>query len=873
MKKTAYLFGTILMIANLFVAAISECTIDKITIYNLYSQNMEFTMNCRNLSLTEVPNSYPNPNFDPNEKVCAIDLSLNSFSDLKNGTFLNVSNLNTSTIRMLNLSFSNISYISTEAFHGLKYLQYLNLSGNSLSCPDGFGKGVFEYIINLTYLNIKENNFETFDCLGRELGYLRNLEVLEAELCENCTFGKDFENLQNLKNVSLSGRTPDTYNTKVLHNYTFEGLTMVKGLWLSSCNISEIEANAFRPMNNSLTHLDISYNEKLGFDGMNKALYGLKFSSALSVLNVNRIHDVHGLGVKLKASNLENLSTLNTLIKLFMDLNKIEIFEKEVFDPRSKFPTSLRVLTLAGNRISFGEYIYSIQAATNITCLDISRQHFYYDPFINEHYGRKVRNEESVNVDDICFKKSKSFQVYSFPENCSLILPPNLLRLKWRKSILNFDLDYNVFICGATNLHTLDLSFNLFTKWKCSIKGLEHLKHLDLSENYCHEISPGFFDHFTELQYLNVSGNYLGQTLAKTLTNRPNGIFRNLTQLTDLDLSHNEIVGFSDRGFFKGLTNIRYLDLNSNRLVNWDYYMPESLKLIIDLSQNKLTNVSSEVREHFDKVCQNSTCNITLILLNNSFQCDCDNLPFLKWIFSTKVNVKIDTCVLKSEEKSISNSSDLKKLFDYLEKDKCSRKTNQDNTWITWTTGTVGVVFGSLSSIMASLGVYKHRWKLRYLYYRRNRRFNHEGFERLFENDAFVSYAKSNASFIKRYMVPSLEKECGLRLWVADRDSMPGTSIAENITHGISMSRKTVLLIDKAYLKDSWCNYEMNMAHVESTETKRKMIIFVLMEDIPLEKLPICIMRFLQSERSLEYPEHGQDLDVFWNDLADQIMN
>jgi hypothetical protein len=237
-------------------------------------------------------------------------------------------------------------------------------------------------------------------------------------------------------------------------------------------------------------------------------------------------------------------------------------------------------------------------------------------------------------------------------------------------------------------------------------------------------------------------------------------------------------------------------------------------------------------------------------------------------MLSTNVNIKIDTCILNSEEKGISKKSDLKKIIHDLKMDICN-----DKTWITWTVGTVCVVFGSLVSIVASLMVYRYRWKLRYLYYRRNRRFNHEGFERLFENDAFVSYAKSNASFIKRYMVPSLEKERGLRLWVADRNSMPGTSIAENITHGINISRKSVLLIDKEYLKESWCNYEMNMAHVESTETKRKLIIIVLMNDIPLKKLPICIMRFLRSEQTLEYPKHKQDLDTFWTDLADQIMS
>ncbi|XP_060591636.1 uncharacterized protein LOC132746478 [Ruditapes philippinarum] len=857
MRNIAYLIGSILVTAILFVAAaVNKCTIDDLT-------NNGYTINCRNLSFTKVPKYYPK--FEVNGTVYSLDLSMNSFVHLDNGTFLNVMNLNISRIGNLNLGFSNISYISPEAFYGLTYLRYLNLSGNYLSCPDRFKKGVFKPLISLKYLNIKENKLNTFAGLGTELGYLRNLEALSAELCDNCSFGKDFEKLQNLKNVSLSGRSPDTCNATVLRNNTFEGLTMVKCLWLSSCNIEKIEADAFRPMNRSLTHLDISYNEKLQFDGMNKALYGLRFSATLSVLNVNRIHNVHGLGVELKASDLENLSTLRNLSKLFMDLNKIEIFDEKVFNPTTKFPTSLRVLTIAENRISYGEYFIYFHTARSITCLDISRQHLYNDPFIAEHYEQVTIGEESISIDDVCFGK-----IDILPEQtctCLLNFPPNLRRLKWRKSFLNFDLDADACVCGAKNLLFLDLSFNLFTKWKSSTKGLENLKHLDLSENYCSDIAPDFFDHFTELQYLNVSGNFLGPTLEKTLTDKPNGIFRNLNKLTDLDLSRNEIVRFSDRGFFMGIKNIHHLYLHSNRLIDWDYDMPESLKLI-NLSQNKLSSLSPKVRDHFDKVCISNICNITVILLNNFFKCDCDNLPFLNWMLSTNVNIKIDTCILNSEEKRISKKSDLDTIVNDLKMDVCN-----DKTWITWTVGTVCVVLGGLSSIITALGVYRYRWKLRYLYYRRNRRFNHEGFERLFENDAFVSYAKSNASFIKRYMVPSLEKERGLRLWVADRNSMPGTSIAENITHGINISRKAVLLMDKAYLNDNWCNYEMNMAHVESTETKRKMIIIVLMEDIPFKTLPICTMRFLRSERSLEYPAHGQDLETFWTDLADQIMS
>ncbi|XP_060564322.1 toll-like receptor 4 [Ruditapes philippinarum] len=858
MKNTARVFGTFLVTAIIFVQAINECTIDD---YKTSKKN--YKMNCRNLNLTEVPRFYPKLDRPIHEKVCMLDLSLNSFSLLKNGTFLHMINLRISTIRELNLSYSNIRYISTEAFQGLKNLQYLNLSGNSLSYPNGFGKGVFKFLNKLRLLNIKDNKFVTYDGFGREMEYLQNLKGFYAELCLNCTFGKEFEKLKNLKKMSLSGSSTGACNASKLHNYTFEGLTRLKVLWLSSCNITTIEPDAFKPMNKSLTHLDLSYNENLRFLGMNKGLHGLRFSPTLSILNINRIHNMYQQCVKLKVSHLQNLITLRNLTKLFMDLNNIETIAKKVFYPASIFPSSLRVLAIAGNRISFDNHISFIHTATSITCLDISRQHLSYDPFIGKNSEMQVLDKKSGIADDICFTKLKSVQPYPHDKSCSINLPPNLRRLNWKKSFLNFYFDVDIFICGAKKLQFLDLSFNLFTEWRSSIKGLENLKQLDLSKNDCGEISPNFFDHFTDLQKLNLEGNRLGISLGQPLSNRTNRIFKSLKQLSYLDLSHNRIDCFADPDIFKELTNIQHLYLHSNRLSDWNFDLPESQFLrLIDLSQNKLSHFSKQMKNQLNKVCEEGTCNITMVLLNNSFECDCENLPFFYWMLSTKVHIKIDTCLLNSEKKNISTTTDLQSLVDTLTRDICN-----DKTWITWTVGTVCVVFGGLSSIITALVVYRYRWKLRYIYYRRNRRFKHEGFERLFENDAFVSYAKSNASFIKRYMVPSLEEERGLRLWVADRNSMPGTSIAENI------SRKAVLLMDKAYLNDSWCNYEMNMAHVESTETKRKMIIIVLMEDIPSNKLPICIMRFLQSERSLEYPKNDQDFDTFWTDLTEQIMN
>ena len=188
-----------------------------------------------------------------------------------------------------------------------------------------------------------------------------------------------------------------------------------------------------------------------------------------------------------------------------------------------------------------------------------------------------------------------------------------------------------------------------------------------------------------------------------------------------------------------------------------------------------------------------------------------------------------------------------------------------------WLVTLCSVVLTGIISVILCGFVYRHRWKLRYMYHSRNRRHTHVGYERIFEFDAFISYASDDGSFIKQNLLPELEDRHGLKLWVADRNSRPGASVAQNITHAIYNSRKTILLATRAYFDDNWCDYEMHMAHVESVETKRKLMVIVLMEDIP-DALPISVLRLLQSEKSMEYPHHPQHVTTFWRELANTIM-
>ncbi|KAL4238090.1 hypothetical protein ACF0H5_002802 [Mactra antiquata] len=829
-----------------------------------------YAMDCSDLCLNNTPKSYPalnetRPHLSPPLRL--LNLSHNTFKSINNNSFVNVTNMNSSDVMWLYLYFCNITFIDSNAFVNLSSLLYLNLTGNNLVNLNSFGPGVFKPLISLVNINFYGNKFTTFEGLGTELKYLKNLCGLFIDLCENCTFGKGFEKLTNLKNLSLSRFTDNSCNSPTIYNDTFENVSMIERLYVGNCNVRKIEPGAFSPLKN-LIHLDISYNEDLKFDGMNTALYGLRYSRTLKILNVNRIHSLYGLGVMLTKDNMENLKTLLVLEKLYMDINKIEIFQESVLYPENTLPKSLSFFALSGNRLSISNYTRHLKNVTSVKSLDISRQHLDYDPFLFEHFEHRnvlPAVHDSHNLDE------------TFHCNCSAIgvicLPNNITSIKWRKSFLCLKIEKMpnnipfMLICGATSLVQLDLSFNLITRWNGHILGLDNLNDLDLSENLCSEADPDFFKGFPNLRILNISGNSLGNAFTEQ---KASLLFQNLSKLNVLDMSCNKLKVVPDK-MFEDISNITHLYVGGNLLTQWNSSLEKHRCLqMLDLADNKISRLEKETLNYLDSLT-NESCytNITVNLTNNPLDCACPNLYFLKWIRKSNILVRVySDCSINAQKYAIRNRTDLDAIIDLLENEVCKVI---DKSWITWMTSVVSVVCTGIITISACFLVHKHRWKLRYLYYSRHRRHVVEGYDRIFQYNAFICYARVCGGFLKRVVVPMLEATHGLVTWVYDKNSLPGISTAENITHAINNSKKCVLLVNREFLADSWCEYETNMALVESIITRRDMIIVVMMEPIPMLELPNYLQRLLLSARSLEYPDHGQDENTFWMNLADEI--
>ena len=842
-----------------------------------------FVMRCNSTGMTEVPSKYPLVNSTYTQPLCLLDLSNNSISHIWNQSFVSKKNIDPSKVRWLYLHNNSLTHISADAFHGLTNLVYLNLSRNMLQV-NSFEHNAFKHLVSLLDINFKVNNFTTFEGLDKELVYLNKLKGLYINpLTENCVFGPQFQYLRSLITVGLSGMD-NSCNFEVVGNETFQYVRQAQYLFLNMCNVTRIEANALSHFQN-LTDLDISYNEKLNFNGMNQALYGLINSTTLKTLNVNKIHSLYELGVMLKASDLDNLSTLRALETLYMDLNKIEVLDPEILSPKVMFPASLQNFTLSGNRLTYGKYVSYVDCAWNISFIDISRQHVRYDPFYPHdspfsdsttyHGYTKYLKRPNQNIVSTTQNEVMDACYCNNTDSDNIIhLPRNLRKLKWHKSFLQFEIPC-VYFKNGSHLTYLDLSFNLLTEWRGPIHGLTNLKHLDLSENYCHTVSNCFFQGFPNLEHLNMSGNnQIGNSFDPRYNQNARTMFSNQKKITKLDLSFCGIEQLPE-DIIQNMTALKELRVNKNAITDWNQDLSQCMCLRhLDISDNMFKSLPKTFTSYLDKLvtspCNNGT-NVTLLLGGNPFDCSCDSFEFFEWLVATKVFVQFkhtDTCNRDGHSQSMTSKDDFRKLITDIQNDPLCKKTPQ---WVTVVLVVVSALAGGVVSSFIGILVYRNRWKLRYMYYSKNRRYVHEGYDHLFAKDAVISYAKGNASFIKDVVVPVLEREHGLSLWVVDRDQQAGASIAENITYAIYNSRKMVLLIDKEYLQNSWCNYDMNMALVETVESKRQLIIVVLMERQSTDTLPINVLRLLQKERSLEYPEFGEDMGAFWTNLASEI--
>ncbi|XP_062601892.1 toll-like receptor 4 [Saccostrea cucullata] len=645
----------------------------------------------------------------------------------------------------------------------------------------------------------------------------------------------------------------------------------LRNLSISENLLHVIEVGSFANSSN-LVHLDISGNQELTLEVIANISSDLRNSTSIRVLNFEKLQCTYGVSFIIKRRHITFLKYTH-LEELNLASNRINSLELGVL---TELPKSLKYLNLANNVLSFGFYLLEFGDLSNIITINASFQSSFHQIRLKDFSTScKDTKQECANLienqhGETTVKKRLKLPLLT-QVNVTVFLPPNLKTLYFHDNLYKMTLQNFVFKTIKTpELSRVYFQNNIIYELNGPITGIESVIHADFSNNFCSYISPGFFKDLKNLSYIDLSNNALGENLENDVEGE---IFQNLFMLKTLNLTRNRIVRLPSKVFWN-LKQLENLNLSFNSLSKFTVPVSHMNHLShLDLSNNQISSLSREIRDMLDAISQKNI--LSLNLKGNELRCNCENLDFVKWIISSKnINfLHLDEYVCSSSNSSGIPFSEIENRLQMLEK-QCSSYTL---IIVIMTSLTIVVLTTTISRIL-----YRYRWKLRYMYYvaRENYKINVHRPDALpnasYHFDAFVSYADDDRIFVIN-LVKHLEREFNLRLCIHQRDFIPGTGIADNITNAIHNSRKTFCIITSHFLDSYWCMFELNMARMEAIYSRNgeNILFLVALEKDVMKKLPFSFMDLIESKSYIEFPEDGDDEEVtaFRSKLADTLRH
>ncbi|XP_071137362.1 toll-like receptor 4 [Mytilus edulis] len=801
------------------------------------------TADCSHKRLSDIPLV--------DSSVRNLDLSYNNIHDIPENIFQN-----SSSLIILDLSNNVIDILRNGSFNGLNSLRHLNLRSNLLVYKTTtFQDACFLQLKSLQELNIENNvGFYSAGQIFPKLSDLINLESLTMDGVDDKHLSVQLRNLTNLTSLKISNLSGICV-IKSLETNAFINVPNLKRIEILKCQIKEIRNGTFRHLS-KLQYVDFSYNTKLCFHGVLGLIYDLQFTSS-KVLKLNKIHETFHMNTVVPVKFGEYLRN-TSLVELHVDSNRIQEVDIGVLP---NFPPSLDNISAADNDFSFGNYLYET-LAMNISILNVSNLFSTHD-ISSGHINKRQVSPAFQRTSEFVQNYIDTVLNRGYGVNVHIPFPKNVKYFYIKRSLIRFTIPRCTLL--SNSLVHFDGSENLVTAWIGPIYNIKTLKYLDLSSNFCSNISDFFFQDGIGIETLVVNDNLLGFIIP---FDEKGYILSALTRLTKLNLAQNRIATIP-RSFFRQQVALKTLDLSDNYLSDISFDIDHMNKLTkIDLSTNHISSLGMNAMKDLDDL--NRKNNLTLDLSNNPLACNCKTIDFIKWISETDVHLFRRyqyKCLRDDNTKIVLHQPKL--VYQHLKKE-CS---------------SYGYVIAGVSVaiiffiIILFFGViYRYRWKLRYLYYMTKQKYRgyqlqQDRDETDYLYDAFISYADEDQMFVHDEMIKNLEDKYSMKLCLHKRDFTPGKDIAGNITNAIHNSRRTIVVMTENFLSSYWCMFEFNMARMETTYSRHgdKVLLMILYQPIAVKDLPLIMLELVQSESFIEYPRDHFGNDVFWIKIKEAL--
>ncbi|RXN05318.1 toll-like receptor 8 [Labeo rohita] len=491
------------------------------------------------------------------------------------------------------------------------------------------------------------------------------------------------------------------------------------------------------------------------------------------------------------------------------------------------------------------------------------------------------------------------------------------------------------------DLKYLDLSFNkIDLAYDYAFRELQSLEVLDLSYNPHYFTVQGvthnlnFLKYLPSLKVLNMSYNSIYTLTTKTMSS---------TSLQELQFQHNSLGKMwrvRDKTYdrlFENLTNLTYLDISYNYIgkiaLRIYQHLPRSIQRL-QLSHNRLTNISWEMLRQFPHLRELILSNNNIFKISSNLSNDVPTLEFLdlrhnqiselstgfllgavnlqRLDLSHNRLININQSTFPSEPKPYLKSLSLNgnpfhctcNLFEFV---LWIRKTNvKIPRLVTAVTCAMpkerkgeAVVnfdikeciddqlaflayffstFCIICTTFVAVAMHLFYWDVSYLFYYLKARFT--GYQHLSSDsciyDAFITYDTKDeqvSDWVLNHLRVQLEEqgERFLPICLEERDWVPGSPVVDSLTQSIQHSRKTVFVLTERYVNSGSFKLAIFLAHQRLLEDNEDVIVLLLLEPVLQHSHFLRLRRRLCGRSILEWP-HSQSAEAwFWQSLRNAI--
>ncbi|XP_051154121.1 protein artichoke-like [Leptopilina boulardi] len=516
-------------------------------------------------------------------------------------------------LRRLQMAHNLLTQLTYDSFAGLAYLLDADFSYNQIKTidPEAFRDSPGLITLELQHNPLAEVKGHFLNC--------RTLLYLDLNTCGIHRLNdRFFHNTTNLNKLDLSNNPLNR-----IEPGPFDHLTNLEYLKLNACNLTFISPDAFLQLEN-LRELEMSDND----------LKSLSWTSVLAPLVRLEHLDIRNTGITnlpgdafaknlylrnlvLADNELTHLDVSNTLGHNLHSLQSLDLsnchLQDQLADEAFRNASKLRVLNLNGNPAFAGNLTEVLRNLPTLHKLSLSNCNLQQLP----------------NAFDV-LKHLEELDVSHNP------LSDAFVRLNPLKSLEFLDMSYcNLGLLGnktfaqTTSLKTLILSGNrLHTLEQGLFANLTRLQSLELKNcDLQYPVDPMVFG---DRDYMNIIELKLGGNRIVIPKNGPL-LPKQLSGLEILDLSNCKLENLHKNVFLQ-TKNLTQLNLSGNNIKGPDNLAGlKELTLLkhLDLSSNNLTTIHSKVFKSNPEL-------LTINLMNNPFVCNCSIVDMWDWAIDTK---------------------------------------------------------------------------------------------------------------------------------------------------------------------------------------------------------------------------------------------